>query len=129
MEASKEEWVNSEKNYWGALMIAYRTILASVVSRVNPPPHGIKINWKSFKLWLWIKVLYNLISEVEVGSSAAFSANSWVELPRTLFSREGRLQKISFELSTLEPNGLIFWYGQDPETTKVDDYLSIAGMY
>ncbi|KAK7008549.1 Basement membrane-specific heparan sulfate proteoglycan core protein [Halocaridina rubra] len=63
-----------------------------------------------------------------VGSSASFSGDSWLEFEQSLLPQDaGATQKVMFEFSTVEPDGLLFWLGQEPGTAgRGQDFISVA---
>lgn len=71
------------------------------------------------------------ISEVRVERSVGFSSNSRVEFDRSLLPQEsGSTQKVTFEFTTLRPDGLFFWYGQEANVSgHSQDYVSVACQY
>ncbi|XP_047486489.1 basement membrane-specific heparan sulfate proteoglycan core protein-like isoform X29 [Penaeus chinensis] len=65
---------------------------------------------------------------VDIRESASFSGDSWVEFDKLMLPQEdGQAQKLTFEFSTIKPNGLLFWYGQEPTVPgRGQDYISVA---
>ncbi|XP_042860326.1 basement membrane-specific heparan sulfate proteoglycan core protein-like isoform X47 [Penaeus japonicus] len=65
---------------------------------------------------------------VVIRESASFAGDSWVEFDQLMLPQEdGQPQKVTFEFSTVKPNGLLFWYGQEPTVSgRGQDYISVA---
>lgn len=60
----------------------------------------------------------------------SFKGDGFVELDRNLLPHYNPDEEeiIHIEFSTTQPNGLLFWHGQTPETYgKGQDYWSVAG--
>lgn len=67
-----------------------------------------------------------------MAEEAFFQGDSYVEIDRALFphTAANTPETITVEFSTLEPNGILFWHGQKPETVgRGQDYLALTGTY
>lgn len=59
-----------------------------------------------------------------------FQGDSFVEMDKALFPHTSPTQAetITIEFSTVEPNAVLFWHGQRPETDgRGQDFVALAG--
>ena len=67
--------------------------------------------------------------EAEIGTSAEFTGNGYLELPQDLLPHGSPTTPEVIELSvrTTQNNALLFWYGQTPTTPgRAKDHVAIA---
>ena len=73
--------------------------------------------------------LIGFLTAAAFSTEVSFQGDGYLELSNSLLphkSAEER-EEISIEFSTTEPNGLIFWHGQTPDTDgKTQDYVALA---
>ncbi|XP_067659130.1 basement membrane-specific heparan sulfate proteoglycan core protein-like isoform X2 [Haliotis asinina] len=68
-------------------------------------------------------------TEIEVRTSFEVTGDGYVEFPKNLLLHKGRQTGESFEMTvkTVEPNGLLFWQGQEPTTSlRGGDYVALV---
>ena len=77
-------------------------------------------------------VLYDPTA-AEFSSEVSFQGDGYVELSNSLLPHKTPTENevITIEFSTTEPNGLIFWHGQTPDTDgrTQQDYVALAGEW
>ncbi|XP_049843588.1 basement membrane-specific heparan sulfate proteoglycan core protein isoform X30 [Schistocerca gregaria] len=62
-------------------------------------------------------------------TEAGFQGDGWVELPGRLMphSDPHQQEQLTVEFSTTQPDGILFWHGQEPEASgRGQDYLALA---
>ena len=70
--------------------------------------------------------------EVDVAEEAFFQGDSYVEIDKAVFphTSANTAETITVEFSTLEPNGILLWHGQKPESSgRGQDFVSLTGYY
>ncbi len=71
-------------------------------------------------------------AEVDVAEEAFFQGDSYVEIDKAVFPHTlaNTAETITVEFSTLEPNGILLWHGQKPESTgRGQDFVSLTGTF
>ncbi|XP_046437149.1 basement membrane-specific heparan sulfate proteoglycan core protein-like isoform X37 [Daphnia pulex] len=71
----------------------------------------------------------NCERKVDVAEEAFFQGDSYVEIDKAVFPHTlaNTAETITVEFSTLEPNGILLWHGQKPESTgRGQDFVSLT---
>jgi hypothetical protein len=83
---------------------------------------------------LYVKCLKHVLSwstAAEFSSEVSFQGDGYIELSNSLLPHKTPTENevITIEFSTTEPNGLIFWHGQTPDTDgrTQQDFVALAG--
>ena len=65
-----------------------------------------------------------------MAEEAFFQGDSYVEIDKALFphTSSSTVEVITVEFSTLEPNGILLWHGQKPESfARGQDFVALTG--
>ena len=67
------------------------------------------------------------VGPAELGTAAAFSEGSYMELRKDLFTHGLTTEVVQLKLTTSRPEGLILWHGQNPHTSgRNKDFIALA---
>lgn len=67
-----------------------------------------------------------------MAEEAFFQGDSYVEIDKAVFPHASSPanEVITVEFSTLEPNGILLWHGQKPETVgRGQDFVALTGKH